>query len=55
MRAIKCKIIFNTRWGYVMSPIMCNSINEALKLAREAEMAYQIFDMNGNFIKSGWF
>ncbi len=29
MKAIKCKLIGNTRWGYCMTPQTCNSISEA--------------------------
>lgn len=30
-----CEIIFNTRWGYCMTPIKCKSIAEAIRLAKE--------------------
>lgn len=34
MKAIKCKLIGNTRWGYCMTPQMCNSKSEAQKEGR---------------------
>ena len=54
MKAIKCKLVLNTRWGYCMPPIECKSINEAIRIAREEEMAYRIF-VDGKCIKNGWF
>lgn len=54
MKAIKCKLVMNTRWGYICHPIECKSIREAIRIAREEEMAYRIF-VDGKCIKSGWF
>lgn len=54
MKAIKCKLVMNTRWGYCMQPIECKSISEAIRIAREEEMVYRIF-VDGKCIKSGWF
>ena len=49
-----CKIIFNTKWGYCITPIECKSILEAIRLAKETEMAFRIF-INGKCVKSGWY
>lgn len=50
-----CYIAFNTKWGYCMQPQYCKSIAEAIRCAKEEEMAFRIFDINGNFIRSGWY
>lgn len=39
----KCIIICNTRWGYCMTPKKCKSIAEAIRYAKEMEMAFRIF------------
>ena len=50
-----CQIIFNgPKDGFVFTPIICESISEALKLAKEWAMPYRIFDMNGKFLRKGW-
>lgn len=54
MKAIQCQLVCNTKNGYCLQPIICNSIKEAVKTANDMNMAYRIFDMNGNFIKGGW-
>lgn len=54
MKSIKCKLVFNTRNGYCMQPIECKSIAEAIRIARDEEMAYRIF-VDGKCIKQGWF
>ena len=53
-KPIPCEIIFNTRWGYEMQPIKCNSIAEALREARERGMAFRII-VNDKVIRRGWF
>jgi len=53
MKGKKCEIVFNTRWGYTMQPIACKSISEAIRLAKQTEMAYRI-KVKGKTIKSGW-
>lgn len=55
MKNIQCYIIFNTRWGYTLSPHYHNSVASAIREAEECKMAFRIFDMNGKFIKSGWY
>lgn len=49
-----CKIIFNTKWGYCMTPTDCKSIAEAIRLAKEVGMAFRIF-IDGKCVKSGWY
>lgn len=50
----ECEIVFNSPLtGKVFDPIKCKSVNEALKLAKEWDMPYNIF-VGGEFIKSGW-
>ena len=50
----ECTVICNTRWGYCMTPKKCKSIAEAIRYAKEMEMAFRIF-VNGKCIKSGWY
>lgn len=50
----KCTLILNTKWGYCMQPILCNSISEALKKAKDSEMAYRIL-VDGKMVKRGWY
>lgn len=52
-KAKPCKIVFNTKWGYCMSPIECKSIAEAIRIAKKEEMAFRIF-VDGKCVKSGW-
>lgn len=49
----ECEIIFNTKYGYVMKPIMCKSISKEICLAKEYKMAYRIF-IDNKCVKSGW-
>ena len=51
--AKKCYVITNTKIGYCCQPHYCNSISEAVRYAKNLEMAYRVFDMNGNLIKRG--
>ena len=46
----ECTVICNTRWGYCMTPKKCKSIAEAIRYAKEMEMAFRIF-VNGKCIK----
>ena len=50
----ECTVICNTRWGYCMTPKKCKSIAEAIRYAKEMEMAFRIF-VNGKCIKSSWY
>lgn len=52
-KAKECIVICNTKWGYCMTPRKCKSIREAVRYAKEMEMAYRIF-IDGKCIKSGW-
>lgn len=50
MKAIRCKLVLNNRWGYQYTPQVCNSIAEAKRIAREAiedgyAWAYQILPL----------
>ena len=49
----ECTVIVNTRWGYCMEPKKCKSIAEAVKYAKEMEMAYRVF-VGGECVKRGW-
>ena len=53
-KAIPCTVICNTRNGYCLTPKQCNSINEAIRYAKEMKLAYRIF-VDGKCIKSGWY
>lgn len=53
-KAKECTIIFNTKWGYCMTPVKCASIREALRRAKETGMAYRIC-IDGECIRNGWF
>lgn len=50
----ECEVIFNTKWGYCMTPIKCKSIVEAIRLAKQKEMAFRIF-VDGKCVKTGWY
>lgn len=52
-KAIPCTVICNTKNGYCLTPKQCNSIREAIKYAKELDLAYRIF-VDGKCIKSGW-
>lgn len=55
MKAIKCKLVVNTRNGYCLTPVKCNSIREAVREAKEyCAFAYRIFDESGKQIRSGF-
>ena len=53
MKKKECIVICNTRWGYCTTPYKCKSIGEALRYAKEMEMAYRIF-IDGICVKKGW-
>lgn len=53
MKGIKCTVVCNTRWGYIMSPKECKSKSEAKKYANDLGMAYRIF-VNGKLTERGW-
>lgn len=50
----QCEIIFNTKYGYCMQLIKCKSIAEAIRIAKEREMAFRIF-VNGKCVRTGWY
>lgn len=53
MKAMPCEIIFNTAWGYCLTPIKCKSIAEAKRKAVEYGMAYRII-VGGAVVARGW-
>ena len=53
-KSIPCTIICNTINGYCLTPKKCKSIREAIRYAKEMELAYRIF-VDGKLIKSGWY
>ena len=48
------EIIFNTQWGYCMKPVKCKSITDAVRTAKETEMAFRII-VDGECVKTGWY
>lgn len=52
-KPIPCIVICNTINGYCLTPKQCNSIREAIRYAKELDLAYRIF-VDGKCIKSGW-
>lgn len=52
-KAKKCIVVCNTKNGYCLTPYECNSINEAVRYAKELDLAYRIF-IDGKCVKSGW-
>lgn len=52
-KAIPCTVICNTRNGYCLTQKGCKSISEAIRYAKELDLAYRIF-VNGKYIKNGW-
>lgn len=55
MRAKPCTLIMNSPLnGYIFTPIECESISEALKIATAWECPFRIYDMDNKLIKSGW-
>ena len=52
-KAKRCTVICNTRNGYCISPYECKSISEAIRYAKELDLAYRIF-VDGKLVRSGW-
>ena len=50
----QCEIIFNTKWGYCMKPVKCKSIADAVRTAKETEMAFRII-VDRKCVKTGWY
>ena len=48
-----CTVICNTKNAYCISPKKCSSIREAVRYAKELDLAYRIF-IGGKLVKSGW-
>jgi hypothetical protein len=53
-KAKKCELHLNTRNGYCLTPIKCESISEAIREAKETKLAYRII-INDKVIKNGWY
>ena len=49
----KCTLVLNTRWGYCLAPMDCESISSAVRIAKESGMAYRVF-VGGKCVKRGW-
>jgi hypothetical protein len=56
MKSIPCKVIVNTSYGYCFAPRNFDSINKAVKWAREdsAGFAWRLFNLEGKLIKRGF-
>ena len=52
-KAKECTVICNTRWGYCLQPYRSKSIRQAVKYAKDLDLAYRIF-VDGKCVKSGW-
>lgn len=52
-KAIPCTVICNTKYGYCLTPVECKSISEAVRYAKDLDMAYRIF-VNGKCVRRGW-
>ena len=52
MKAIKCTIIINNRWGYCYTPKKCSSIRKAREYGKNfiGGFAYRIFTKNKKII-----
>ena len=55
MKAQKCTLVVNNRWGFDFTPIKCKSINEAHKKGRDfyGGFAFRIF-VGKKVVKSGY-
>lgn len=49
----KCTLICNTKIGYCLQPIECQSIAAAIRYAKELDLAYRIF-IDGKCVRRGW-
>ncbi len=55
MKAKPCILCMNSSLnGYIFTPMECESISKALKIAREWGCPYRLFDAKGNLIRKGW-
>lgn len=54
MKAQQCKLVVNSRWGYIFTPITCKSINEAVRMGKESMgFAYRVF-VGTKVVRSGY-
>lgn len=54
MKAIKCTLYINTRNGYEMKPIKCNSISEAVRIAHESWGFYYRVLVDEEVVRKGF-
>ncbi len=55
MKAIPCTLIMNSPLnGYIFTPVECESIAKAIRIATEWECPFRIFDKDGQQIRQGW-
>lgn len=53
MKKRECTLICNTKWGYCLAEMKCKSIRQAVRMAKEMEMAYRVF-VDGKCVRRGW-
>ncbi len=54
-KAIPCTLIINApKTGHIFTPIECDSINQALTIAKEWGFPYRIFSKSGALLRRGW-
>ena len=55
MKAQECTLVVNARNGYIFTPIKCKSINEAVRMGKEAfGFAYRVMVKGKGCIRSGY-
>ena len=54
MKAKKCKVLVNTRWGHVCQPAEFESIRKGVEWAKESGgFAYRVF-VDGKLVRRGF-
>lgn len=54
MKAKKCKMVFNSRWGHISAPMEFPSISAGLKFAKESGwFAYRVY-VDGKLVRRGF-
>ena len=54
MKAKKCKVLFNTKWGYVATPMEFPSIHKAVEYAKDSGwFAYRVV-VDGKVVRRGF-
>lgn len=56
MKAIPCKLVINSRRGYVYAPIEFPSVNQAVRYGREftGGFAWRLYTLDDKLIKRGF-